>query len=238
EDEVAGDGAEEAGNRGTPKDVLLALSGFGGEEVLNRLAGNPGSPAAALREVAYRGDHEALYLLLSRERVARSVMNEVAARLLEDTSPPRLLVQAFAEHPSAPEEVLWHMVERDRRYGLSAHVALNPSASEELLVWVAERGGYTARDALLSRPDLPVAVLEVLSRDADENIRLGAEAFVAQQPVNRNPYFATDLVKFGVSSADDLRPRGAELDEGAGLQVLRRAQESSLGPLGAFLLVT
>lgn len=238
-DPDAGVRAAVAGNPNTPAQFLSLLAGDHEDQVLEMLANNPLTPDDALYEVMARGSNDALYALLARPKLPGELLGRLTRAVLQQHKPPLGLLQALAEHPCTPGEALEVLARLDEDTGIGEQLALNPATPDRCLVELALNGTYNTRMALAGRSTLPLAALEALQEDPDPSVRdLAEQVAPAEGGRNRNPYRGTDIARFGIRSADDLRKRGASVDPDWERRALKRTLEAASTPLGAFLAVT
>jgi hypothetical protein len=123
--------------------------------VLDRRAGDPAQPPAALRAVP-------------REYAAREGIHTVWAALLARDG-NTLPLARLATNPAAPDDVLLALA-------LARHPRLPAELRDPLYTRAVREGDRYARNVAAVQPDLPVELLRVLAQDDWELVRRGVAA--------------------------------------------------------------
>lgn len=141
-----------------PPGVLGALAGRGDPAIRMRLARNVRTPRGVLTELAESAVDVQMLRLLARHHNATVAM---LRQIVERTSDTEAL-KAVCGNPCADGRILREMAAR-RRGDLDALLAVNPSAGEDVLGDLWERGGPALRAAILKHPNCPPRLSKAVS---------------------------------------------------------------------------
>ncbi len=162
-----------AWNPCTPEDVLHLLARNPDAKVRSEVPLHPHTPEQVLRTLAHDPDWGVRSSVPLHPRAPEQVLRSLAH------DPDNIVLEHVAQNPQTPADILRSLVDKprddcDEYEEVRVQVALNPGASTDILLLLADDENPRVRAFLSMRPGVPEVVLRLLAHDQEAWVRAAA----------------------------------------------------------------